>query len=1271
MRNGFPRTLLFMLLLFLLLPGHTSYAADNLLLNGDFEQSADQMPEHWTTEAWVKDEGVTTYGIDSNEVYSGGSAAVIHNIGDNHARFIQTIKVKSNKLYRFSGYLKTENIKASATGAHLYVDGVAVHYPQITGTSGAWTYLDFYGKTSKGQKELVVGFSVGGYGSINTGKAWFDNLAVEEVSEAPEGAEVFSLKGTQVGGEQAENKEQEKVSVLKPMLLAVLFTFLFAIVYSKLFRDREWLASRKSWIPIILFGSFAAALAIRIVFAITNDGYANDIALFMFWSDHVVKEGISNFYHTDIFVDYPPGYIYVLFILGHVKDFLGLTQDSTGMMLLYKLPAIVADLLAAAFIFRIAKQKLNAAMALGLALIWLFNPAVIVDSAAWGQVDSVFTLVLVLAISGIAERRFGKASVWYAIAALIKPQAFIFMPILLLAFIINKKWRAVATSAYYGFGTFIFLSLPFFWGNGSLYGVYSLYKETLSSYPYATLNAFNFYALNNANWKPITDNWLFMSYQSWGNIFILVAVALAVYFAFAGAKRGREDRSFFIALILIAVVFIFVTKMHERYMFPILLLSLFAFIQTMDRRILYLFYGFTITNFINMSYVLSYSKTTSNVPMDGIVILCSIANIGLLLYALYIGYDRFSRGNLLTLEQKSAQEKSEGDDSILSEFKTDNGDISRRKVKLMNRKDWIWMGSITLIYAIVAILGLGSMKGPVTDWQPDANGQSFYVDLGEAKRLERITSFGGVGTGKYKYEFGMTPDNWTNTLEVDNSHTSVFSWKSQKIDQEARYVKLTVTQVGFSMIELAFYEAGSKVPLPIVDVNGDQAGQPRRGTLGALFDEQNEMVYNHNYMKGSYFDEIYHARTAYEHIEGIVAYENTHPPLGKLIIALGIKLFGLNPFGWRIAGTIIGIAMVPIIYLMARRIFNKTVYAALAAGLLAVDFMHFTQTRISTIDVYGVFFIMLMFYFMNKYASMNFYRHKLAATFVPLGLAGLFFGLGVASKWIVFYGGAGLAVMLALSLISRYQEYVAAKRVLKREKTSHKMFDEETLRRIVAVFPKYTVMTIAICLVFYIVIPAGIYALSYIPVLSAMKSGYTLKALVDYQVHMFSYHNNLVSSHPFSSSWWEWPFMKRPLWYYSGSELASGMKSTIVAMGNPIIWWTGIVSMLLTIPISIKRKDKGVYMLWIAFLAQYVPWMLVARETFIYHYFAMVPFIILSTVYLIKVIEEKRPAFSKVRNLFIVVAVGLFIMFYPALSGMTVPQNYVDVFLRWFPSWLF
>ncbi|WP_214630433.1 glycosyltransferase family 39 protein [Paenibacillus agaridevorans] len=1248
------------------LPAH---AAGNLVVNGDFEQTEGGMPVNWTTEAWIKDDVSTEYSVELGSAQSGEGAASIRNHGDNHARFIQTVRVESDKLYRISGYVKAEGLRLDAYGAYLSVEGVAVQYPQVHDTGGQWSYLEYYGRTAKDQKEITIGVSVGGYGSINAGSAAFDGVSVEEVGETPAGAVEFSLASSPVSGGDEQEQAPIKVSILSTLLFAALFTVFFAVVRNALLRQQDRLRGNNKVRDLLLYGGFAAALAVRIAIGLSHEGYANDIALFTFWSDQVVKEGIAGFYHTNIFVDYPPGYIYVLYIVGLIKEWLGFAAGSAGTLLLYKLPAIAADLVAAAVIYRAARGKLGEAPAIGLALIYAFNPAAILDSAAWGQVDAVFALVLTLAIAGMAERKFGRASVWYAIAALIKPQTFIFMPILLVALLLGRKWKDVAVSAYYGFGTFILLALPFFWGHGGLKGVYELYKGTLSSYPYATLNAFNLYSLTGGNWAPLTDKWLFIPYQTWGSLFIGAAVLAVLLLSFARVKRNNEDRSFYVAMILIAIVFIGVTKMHERYMFPVMLLSLFAYIQSMDRRMLRLFFGFTITNFINMSYVLKFSEQTTNVPTDGVVILCSLANIGLLLYGLYVGHDLYRNGNRQQAEMLQPDDRLRADAERLEPFRVRTGERSAG-LRRLNRKDWWWMGGITAVYTIVALVNLGSFKDPETVWHPSSAGEGFYVDLGEVKQLERLTSFGGVGTGTYAYEFAETPDVWNNRIEVDNNHVYVFAWKSQQLDVKARYVKLTVTGAGFSMNELGIYEAGSKEPLPISSIVALSDKEPKRGAITNLFDEQKLMVYNHEFMKGSYFDEIYHARTAYENLEGLVAYENTHPPLGKLIIAIGIKLFGLNPFGWRIAGTLFGAAMIPLIYLMARRLFGGTTFAAIAALLLAADFMHFTQTRIATIDVYGVFFIMLMFYFMHRYVTMNFYRSSLLATFVPLGLAGLAFGLGVASKWIVLYGGAGLAIMLALSLIDRYKEYAAAKRRLK-QGDGLDGYNRTELERASRLFPRNTIITLAACLLFYIGVPAGIYALSYIPILNVMSGGYTLKALVDYTTHMYNYHSQLVSSHPFSSSWWEWPFMKRPVWYYSGSELPEGMKSTIVAMGNPLIWWIGLFTMMATAYISIKRKDRSAYMIWIAFLAQYVPWMLVPRETFLYHYFAMVPFIILATVYCLKHVEELRPGFAKARNAYVAAAIGLFVMFYPALSGMLVPKWYVDVLLRWFPSWLF
>lgn len=134
------------------------------------------------------------------------------------------------------------------------------------------------------------------------------------------------------------------------------------------------------------------------------------------------------------------------------------------------------------------------------------------------------------------------------------------------------------------------------------------------------------------------------------------------------------------------------------------------------------------------------------------------------------------------------------------------------------RIDWICILAITAVYAAIALYNLGSTKSPETLWEPAASGESFYVDLGQSKQLERVNIFGGVGTGKFKFEFSETPDVWSNPLDVNEDVGNVFIWKSQPLNVAARYVKFTVTSPGFTLNEMAFYEQGEKeslFPLPV------------------------------------------------------------------------------------------------------------------------------------------------------------------------------------------------------------------------------------------------------------------------------------------------------------------------------------------------------------------------------------------------------------------------------------------------------------------------
>jgi dolichyl-phosphate-mannose-protein mannosyltransferase len=215
--------------------------------------------------------------------------------------------------------------------------------------------------------------------------------------------------------------------------------------------------------------------------------------------------------------------------------------------------------------------------------------------------------------------------------------------------------------------------------------------------------------------------------------------------------------------------------------------------------------------------------------------------------------------------------------------------------------------------------------------------------------------------------------------------------------------------------------------------------------------------------------------------------------------------------------------------------------------------------------------------------------------------------------------------------------------------------------------------TLLWCLAVFVILPAFIYYLSYLPVLAAVKPANPVSFVLNDQVNMYDYHSRLTAGHPFSSSWWQWPFMIRPMWYYSGHEqLPSDMVSSIAAFGNPAVWWVGAVCLVAAAFIAVYKRDGRALFIIIAFLSQYLPWIIIPRElTFIYHFFTSVPFLVFCIVYVLIFMVQKIPRLKYAAYAYLVSVPALFVMFYPVLSGLTVPKAYVASVLRWFTSWVF
>jgi Gpi18-like mannosyltransferase len=1009
---------------------------------------------------------------------------------------------------------------------------------------------------------------------------------------------------------------------------------------------------------VFIIAVMAVAFIARAICAVIYKGHSTDMNCFTAWSDMIFNDGISKFYQSEAFHDYPPGYMYILYILGAIKHIFN--PQGGGLYLLIKFPSIVIDLISGFFIYKLAKKKFSDGISSLFAALYLFNPAVILNSSLWGQVDTVYTILIALMIYLISEKKLIPSYFVFALCIFVKPQSFIFTPLLVYGIIENiflpkLDKKALVKNLLYGLGAILMMvviSLPF-----GLKNVIDQYKATLASYPYLTVNAFNIWGALGKNWTGLNSATTVLGY-----VLLAVIVAYSAYVFFKSKNKGKY---FLVGALLSFSTFMLSTKMHDRYAFPTMMLLLMTFLTTESVKDYFLYLTITLSQFFNTAWVLFIYETDINAYFKSPVInVASIINIAIFVYMIYVTqkhYVNYTPIEKAVAEKVNTKKPKKGAASAKTAPSAPKKSVSFTLSSVFSkitRFDVIAMVVITAVYACIALYDLGDMQAPETEISlPE---KAVTIDLGKDTDISKIKFFLGSYELNDSRAINIEFRNSSNAVVSSDKYDSgaVFFWSEKDINKTAQYITLSTTADKLTIKEFAVMDNSGSYVTP---TNASDA------SIANLFDEQSIIPERQTFRNSTYFDEIYHARTGYEFVHHLSVYEWTHPPLGKVFIALGIVLFGMCPFGWRIVGTVFGIFMIPFIYLFAKRLTNKSWLSVVMCLLFTFDFMHFAQTRIATIDVYITTFVILMYYFMFKYYSTSFYDTPFKKTLKPLALSGFFMGLGIASKWTGIYAGAGLAVLFFITIYKRYSEYLYA--------VKHPTGETNGIKHkfIVDNFKPYLIKTFIWCCIFFILVPLAIYCLAYIPYLQAPDAN-GIKTIIENQNSMYTYHSSTVlgSTHPFSSRWYEWIIMKRPIWYYSGT-VSNGIKEGISSFGNPLVWWFGIPAFFYMIYVAFKNKDKTALFLVIGYIAQLVFWIPITRLTFIYHYFPCVPFIVLMIGYSINVIyEEAKNKKAVIIGAFVYAAlvIVLFAMFYPVLSGQPVSTDYVQTFLKWFDSWV-
>lgn len=394
-----------------------------------------------------------------------------------------------------------------------------------------------------------------------------------------------------------------------------------------------------------------------------------------------------------------------------------------------------------------------------------------------------------------------------------------------------------------------------------------------------------------------------------------------------------------------------------------------------------------------------------------------------------------------------------------------------------------------------------------------------------------------------------------------------------------------------------------------------------------------------------YFDEVYHAFTAQAMLHGNTkawewwnpnptgfAYEWTHPPLAKEGMVLGMRIFGESSLGWRLPGAILGVGSVILIYFIAKEIFEDELLAVLSSAILSLDGLALVMSRIGMNDSYVLFFsLACLLAFLKK---RNFW-------------SAVFFGLALASKWSALW-------MIPILIGVHF--------VLKR-----KLFN--------------------LSYIFFLILPPLIYLLTYFPLFTnttiqqeyvtnnnygkkvdklslANLGGKTgiipLDMFIDTQKQMWWYHTRLKATHPYTSMWYTWPFLVRPIYLYTSDETNNSV-GRIYAFGNPIVFWVGVGAVGTCFYLAFKERNKKLGLIVFAYLVFFAPWAMSPRIMFLYHYLPSIPFMAVLIAYILRRYRQFMAGF-------LIVTCMAFIYFYPHWIGLRIP-SILDSSYYWFRSW--
>lgn len=358
----------------------------------------------------------------------------------------------------------------------------------------------------------------------------------------------------------------------------------------------EWPDNTFNLLRLAFWGLLLFALAVRVTAALC---YYNEYDTFWYraWAFDM-SNGFFNIYSRAeaISLDYPPLYLFLLYITNLLYRLFGFNCGNIMQMFLMKMWPVLTDMACGCLFYIAFKKRQNAPLGLLAAALWWFNPSAIFNCAFWGQTDSLMCLLLLGSFILLENRQFLLSSVLFAVAGLTKFQCLFLLPVflfLLFYFAKPKKFFAGISAAA---ATVFAVFLPFMIGSKNPLLFFKVYFGGQATYQKNTLNACNIYTFLFKNWQE--ESAVFfggISYRTFSAIMLIIIAAVTLFLLFCAKQKNIYVLSFW----LINSLFMFTVRMHERYQFVVMVLLLAAGLFYRQKRFIVLYFWATAITLYN------------------------------------------------------------------------------------------------------------------------------------------------------------------------------------------------------------------------------------------------------------------------------------------------------------------------------------------------------------------------------------------------------------------------------------------------------------------------------------------------------------------------------------------------------------------------------------------------------------------------------------------------------------------------------------------------